>query len=393
MPGVAAPSVCHDAARFRPSLLVEGVLLLVGPGARDDLERDARLQARRHEFPRLGLGCRHERADVCFSARIEGHAFGPESTGSARSASSAFQSEADQDQLDNRPDDLRGHVRAVERDQGLHAFDYKLRLLLAGLRADGFEARDEVLDRRPDPAHRGQIQLCQRGEGELQQGLHPPRHGVNRRVDLRLRTARLRSGMRSRAFSGVFWSVVLVFAVVQAPQGAYGRLGETAIECIDRYGAPKTDPATKTSEKVSPILVGAMMRTFDYQGWRIRIAYLEINGPVVRMTYQKLSAKDVNPRIQDFELEAILKSNTPPGMNWKPIAYDNPQSPNRGLTKAIEGIFGNTVGERMWRRSDGSLAWLRAHLILQLELPAARKYEARVKQMKEEKARASVPQF
>ena len=135
------------------------------------------------------------------------------------------------------------------------------------------------------------------------------------------------------------------------------------------------------------------MRTFDYNGWRIRIASLKLDGPVVRMTYQKLAVSGVNPRIQDYELEAILKSNTPQGMSWKVMTYENPESPNRGLAKTMEGLLGTMAGQQMWRRSDVAIAWLKLHMILQLELPAAREHEARVKHLNEQKARASVPQF
>ena len=78
-------------------------------------------------------------------------------------------------------------------------------------------------------------------------------------------------------------------------------------------------------------------------------------------------------------------------MTWRQVAYDNPDSPNKGLTKAAEGLF--AVGQKMWRRNDGALLWLRSNLQIRLELPAAREHEARLKLEREQKARASVPQF
>jgi len=51
------------------------------------------------------------------------------------------------------------------------------------------------------------------------------------------------------------------------------------------------------------------------------------------------------------------------------------------------------MGEKMWQRSDGATLWLRSNLIVRLELPAAREYEAKLKAEKEQKARASVPRF
>jgi hypothetical protein len=47
----------------------------------------------------------------------------------------------------------------------------------------------------------------------------------------------------------------------------------------------------------------------------------------------------------------------------------------------------------MWRRSDGAILWLRGNLIVRLELPAAREYEAQLKAEKEQKDRSSVPKF
>jgi hypothetical protein len=55
--------------------------------------------------------------------------------------------------------------------------------------------------------------------------------------------------------------------------------------------------------------------------------------------------------------------------------------------------LGTAVGEKMWQRNDGAILWLRSKLIVRLELPGAREYEAKLKAEKEQKARASVPQF
>jgi hypothetical protein len=101
----------------------------------------------------------------------------------------------------------------------------------------------------------------------------------------------------------------------------------------------------------------------------------------------------VNPIIQDYELEAIMNANTPPGTTWKEIAYNNPDSPNKGLSKIVEGYFARMVGEKMWQRSDDATLWLRSKMIVRLELPAAHEYEAKLKAEKEQKARESVPQF
>ena len=73
--------------------------------------------------------------------------------------------------------------------------------------------------------------------------------------------------------------------------------------------------------------------------------------------------------------------------------YNNPDSPNKGLSKIFEGYFMGTLGEKMWQRSDGAILWLRNKVIARLELPAAHEYETKLKAEKEQKARESVPQF
>jgi hypothetical protein len=101
----------------------------------------------------------------------------------------------------------------------------------------------------------------------------------------------------------------------------------------------------------------------------------------------------VSPTIQDYELQAIMTANTPAGTIWKQIGYNNPDSPNTGLSKLFEGYFAGVAGEKMWQRSDGAILWLGSKLIVRLELPAAHEYEARLKAEKEQKARESVPHF
>jgi hypothetical protein len=111
------------------------------------------------------------------------------------------------------------------------------------------------------------------------------------------------------------------------------------------------------------------------------------------MEYSKIPKPDLRPTIQDYELQAIVTANTPAGTTWKKIPYTNPDSPNKGLNKFVESYLGEATGQKMWQRSDGAILWLRSNLIVRLELPIAREYEAKLKAEKEQKARASVPQF
>jgi hypothetical protein len=186
---------------------------------------------------------------------------------------------------------------------------------------------------------------------------------------------------------------VLSFILIVLSATALARLGETADQFAARYGPPKDSPASKISDQNFPLLEGATHHVYEYEGWRIRAAFLEPNGPAVRMDYSKAIKAGVTATIQDYELQAIMTANTPSGTTWKQIAYNNPDSPNTGLSKIFEGYFAGVAGEKMWQRSDGAILWLRSKLIVRLELPAAHEYEVKLKAEKQQKARAAVPQF
>src|SRR5438552_7487060 len=138
--------------------------------------------------------------------------------------------------------------------------------------------------------------------------------------------------------------IFFVLSIAMVPTlGA--RIGETPIQFVDRYGAPKDTASSKIMDKSLPLLEGAVHHTYEYQGWKIRAAFLQVDGPAVRMDFQKFGP-DV--QVKDYELEAIMKANTPAGMTWARIAYDNPDSPNKGLAKAGESFVGG--GQKIWRR-------------------------------------------
>jgi hypothetical protein len=184
-------------------------------------------------------------------------------------------------------------------------------------------------------------------------------------------------------------SAAVIAILVSSAKVADARLGETPLQCIDRYGAPKDTSATEIHDKGSPLIEGAIHHIYEYQGWKIRAAFLQLDGPAVRLDYSKRGPDLV---IKDYELQAIMKANTPAGMMWSPMVYDNPNSPNKGVAKALEAFaVGST--QKMWRRSDGAILWLRGSSIVRAELPEAREYEVRLKAEKEQVARASVPQF
>ena len=188
--------------------------------------------------------------------------------------------------------------------------------------------------------------------------------------------------------------VPLFFLLLSLTVIAEARIGETPIQFADRYGRPKETNLTAITDKSSPLVEGAVHHTYEYQGWKIRAAFLELDGPCIRMDFRKTSAVAVSGIvIRDDELQAIASANTPAGMTWKAVAYDNPNSPNKGIAKAFEGFIMSAAGQKMWQRTDGALLSVQSNLIVRLELPTARQIEDQLKRAKEARARASIPTF
>jgi len=171
---------------------------------------------------------------------------------------------------------------------------------------------------------------------------------------------------------------------------ATARIGETPLQFVSRYGPPKDTQSSQIYDKNSPLVEGAIHHTYEFQGWKIRAAFLQLDGPAVRMDYSK---PGTSPQIKDYEVQAIMAGNTPAGMTWNQIPFKNPDTPDKIMNKAVEASFGTALGQKMWKRSDGAILWLRSNLVVRLELPAAREYETKLKAEKEQKVRASVPQF
>ncbi|HTE87517.1 MAG TPA: hypothetical protein VK639_01060, partial [Terriglobales bacterium] len=99
--------------------------------------------------------------------------------------------------------------------------------------------------------------------------------------------------------------LVFLTALLVAISGN-ARIGETPIQFVDRYGVPKDTASSKIMDKGFPLLEGAVHHTYEYQGWKIRAAFLQLDGPAVRMDCQKILTTKVNPTIQDYELQAII---------------------------------------------------------------------------------------
>jgi hypothetical protein len=110
---------------------------------------------------------------------------------------------------------------------------------------------------------------------------------------------------------------ILVLLLVVSCATALARLGETADQFAGRYGTPKDTPGSKIMDKNFPLLEGAIYHIYEYQGWKIRAAFAQPDGPAVRIDYSKILAAGVNATIEDYELQAIMNADTSAGMTWK----------------------------------------------------------------------------
>lgn len=147
------------------------------------------------------------------------------------------------------------------------------------------------------------------------------------------------------------------------------------------------------------ILPGAKELTFEYEGWRIHCALLLATDGreyIVREEYWKISnskaRKAGSLSIKEFELDAILKGEAGSG-SWTPkILGDTGKDMASTLGNQIAHVSGLTG--KVWVREDGAIARVPfGAVMISLDLPQARKYEAELKAIQERKVRAAVPKF
>src|ERR1051325_2088022 len=132
------------------------------------------------------------------------------------------------------------------------------------------------------------------------------------------------------------------FCVMFCCSTTHARIGETSVQFADRYGAPKDTPNAKENDTRSPLVQGAIHHRYDYQGWSIRAAFLQVNGPAIRMEYQKIDGAPPT----DSDRQAIVAGNSGNGMSWKEISLS-------GYDDKTKAYFAGAVGGKIWRRSDG----------------------------------------
>lgn len=162
---------------------------------------------------------------------------------------------------------------------------------------------------------------------------------------------------------------------------AYARIGETEQECIQRYGKPVTNKA----DTAFPLLRNAVNRTYEYQGWQIRAAF--INNHAVKIAYAKLSTPNQSSVINKDEINAILLAEKHGG-EWKK---------GRKLLGFTREALANSLaqtGKLRWTHSKGLKAHMKTgNMIMIVESPEAEIWEKAIENENEIKQKESIPEF
>ena len=134
--------------------------------------------------------------------------------------------------------------------------------------------------------------------------------------------------------------------------------------------------------------VGAITRTYLYQGWRIRVGFLD--GVAVCEEYWKVTTPGKSAIIADYESNAVLDGEKGTG-TWQP--YGAKLTFN--VTKMLQDHLQKSLMGTVWVRTDGvATATLDlAKLHLSFESVAAVQHDEEMKHADEAKQRALVPTF
>ena len=142
---------------------------------------------------------------------------------------------------------------------------------------------------------------------------------------------------------------ILSFSTLIKP--SYGRIGETERECYIRYNnqhhPKKGTPAPEN------LIDGAIHLSFASHGWIIRVAL--VDGRVAAQEYQKVGLSIFENQIKDDEISQILEAEKN-DQSWE-RSVRIPNSLNDIGRVLVQ--FVPTFGEKYWKRTDGSMAWLK----------------------------------
>lgn len=165
----------------------------------------------------------------------------------------------------------------------------------------------------------------------------------------------------------------------------HARLGDTERDCITRYGSPVASNSTKI---LGPLVPGTVERSYSYQGWKIRVAF--VNGVAVAQEYRKDVSVLKAMKITDDELAAILEGESG-GAKWSPA---RPKRTGDIFNQIAQELMGSVADGRLWSRPDGATAHIdHACFHIRLTTPASEAAKAAASAQKKVQQRNAIPAF
>jgi hypothetical protein len=178
-------------------------------------------------------------------------------------------------------------------------------------------------------------------------------------------------------------SASLIAALAIFSLTAQARLLETEGQSQVRYGQPRED---LTGPNDKPLLPGSVEKAYEYQGWRIRAAF--VGGFCHRIEYAHLPVDGQLVQITDAEIAKILEAEKG-NSSWKEEKSKTPLE-LKGLEKGLKQAF----KVNKWIRGDKAKAETALGLVLKIESRDAEDIEKKLAKMpKPPGAKPKLPEF
>ncbi len=155
--------------------------------------------------------------------------------------------------------------------------------------------------------------------------------------------------------------ILLLLLAALNPLTLHARLGENESQAKARYG---DNVPELIGQNEKPLLPGARELAYNFQGWRVRAAY--VGGVTHRVEYIKLSEAGPPKVMTEDELQAVLSAEAGK-YKWR---EEKPRTGYESLNKLQTAVEG-----RKWERTDHALASLKLNLVLTVESREADKIE------------------
>jgi hypothetical protein len=178
----------------------------------------------------------------------------------------------------------------------------------------------------------------------------------------------------------VCYLTLLFFLSLVFSSIAHARLGESVEENRARYGSP----VENSYDTRSPILKSAANKTYHYQGWQIRIGY--INDHAVRMYYAKLPKTGETQLLKADEIKAVLKAELHGG-KWKKLPAATLFSRKNSGNKFFDNAH------LRWENTNKCLAYSGNRMNLYVDAPEAIIWEQALVNEKEVQRKENIPKF